>query len=261
MFNRASGESPVRLLLAYYLRFFDHIMLIFDGTWAKRPRYVPDYVKFYGCDSRLGVLQQKCLRICLDQGEPDVDGYLYLADDNFANLTYMNSLPRSEPWFLELTTNKYSDSKSFTKDRWIHWHHQYGYTPFKKIVDNLPQEWKNVLIKNIGFPDRIHGHAIADLIYLPKSARQTMMNVISYIVKTADLHCEIAVPLAIDITAPQRQVAFPLTGLANRRNIQEFLKTVNKHLPFLHPMKLSLKPMADLWCQLMGEQMKNFSVS
>ncbi len=55
MFNHASGESPVRLMLAYYLRFFDHIMLIFDGKWEERPPYIPDYVKFYGCDSIFGV--------------------------------------------------------------------------------------------------------------------------------------------------------------------------------------------------------------
>ncbi len=261
MFNHASVESHVRLLLAYYLRFFDHIMLIFDGKWEERPPYVPDYVKFFGCDSKFGVQQQECLRICLDQGEPGVDGYMYLADDNFADLTYMNSLPRSEVWFLEVTINSYSHSKSFTKDKWTHWHSRIGYKPFKKIINNLPQEWKQVLIDNIGFPDRIHGHTIADLIYLPKSVRQTMMDVISYIVKTAELHSEIAVPLAVDIAAPRRQVVFPLTGFispTNKHKLKKFHETISKHPPFLHPLKPSIKPLADLWCQLMAEQMNNF---
>ncbi len=202
--------------------------------------------------------------MCLDQGEPDVDGYMYLADDNFADLTYMNSLPKSEAWFLELNTNNYSDSKSFTKDKWVHWHRHYGYAPFKQIVDNLPQVWKKVLIDNVGFPDRIHGHTISDLIYLPKSVRQIMMDVISYIVRTADLHCEIAIPLAVDIVAPRRQVEFPLTGFmlpSEKHKLEKFYEAINKHSPFLHPLKLSVKPSADLWCQLMAEQMKNFIVS
>ncbi len=182
---------------------------------------------------------------------------MYLADDNFADLTYMNSLPRSEVWFLEVTINSYSHSKSFTKTN--------GFTgiaavdiPFKKIIDNLPQEWKQVLINNIGFPDRIHGHTIADLIYLPKSVRQTMMDVISYIVKTAELH---SVPLAVNIAAPRRQVVFPLTGfisLTNKHKLKKFHEAISKHPPFLHPLKPSIKPLADLWCQLMAEQMNNF---
>ena len=251
MYNHVPGEYFVRELMAYYLRFFDEIMLLFDGEWPEKPSFIPEYVNFSECRSSHGYFQHKCLHTCLTNGARNVEGYLFVADDIFVNLSRMSTLPRSKLWFVDMDVYNYTNKAAFTHWRWP----QY----FKKtqlVVDNLPPEWKEVLVKFVGFPKRFHGSSLSDIIYVPQPMASHMVEVLSYIIKTTDLFCEIAIPLAVDIVDPQyvHMVRGYVTA-QNRKNRTLITSTAAK-APFVHPLKLAIRPTADIWRDFMAKQLK-----
>ena len=251
MYNHVPGEYYVRELMAYYLRFFDNIMLLFDGEWPEKPSFIPEYVNFSECISRHGAVQHKCLRTCLTSGARNVEGYLFVADDIFVNLSRMSTLPRSKLWFVGMGVYDYTNQSAFTHWRWPNY--------FKKtqlVVDNLPPEWKEVLVKFVGFPKRFHGNSFGDILYVPQPMASHMVEVLSYIINTTDLFCEIAIPLAVDIVDPQyvhMDSGYLMSG--NRKNRIVITSTAAK-APFVHPLKLAIRPTADIWRDLMAKQLK-----
>ena len=116
------------------------------------------------------------------------------------------------------------------------------------------------MVKYVGFPGHLHAQANADIVYIPYSLTRNMMDVLTFISKTATLISEVALPLALDIVAPTDQVYFVdgyIWGL-QRINMM-FIKERAGEAHFIHPLKLSMVPQAYLWKTLMDEQLKNFS--
>ena len=104
------------------LRFFDNIMLLFDGKWPEKPSFIPEYDNFSECQSSHGLFQQKCLRTCVANGgrKRNVEGYLFVADDIFVNLSRMSTLPRSKLWFVDMkSVYDYTNKDAFTG--WVWW--------------------------------------------------------------------------------------------------------------------------------------------
>ena len=120
--NMSPNKQVINLMLSYYSYFFNHIMLLFDGEWSEKPDYLPKNIKFSGCKSTNGWYQHYCLRICLNEtwnedGEPE--GYLYIADDMFVNLTKMSLLPLSKVWCIRTTNINYT-ARASLGNSW-HW--------------------------------------------------------------------------------------------------------------------------------------------
>ena len=116
MFNSVHHSKTVGLLLSYYLQFFDHITLLFNGEGTlKKPRYAPETVQAFGCDSYYGWYQHKCLSICLSHADVHVKGFLYIADDMFINIAKMGELDPSRLWYLIPKQFNYSKLMAMNK--------------------------------------------------------------------------------------------------------------------------------------------------
>ena len=109
LFRMDPNETAINVMLSYYNRFFNHIMIIFDGKW-KKPNYLPENVTFSGCNSGAGWFEHECLRICLNEKWQDLqpEGYLFIADDIFINLLMMSSLPLSQTWYVHTVGINYT---------------------------------------------------------------------------------------------------------------------------------------------------------
>ena len=252
MYNYVPGEYYVRELMAYYLRFFDNIMLLFDGKWPEKPSFIPEYVNFSECRSRHGHFQHVCLRTCLANGGRNVEGYLFIADDIFVNLSLMSTLPQSKLWFVDMKwVYDYTNKAAFTGWRWP----QY-FNKTQLVVNNLLTKWKDVLVKFAGFPKQFHGHSLSDIIYVPQPLASRMFEVLSYIINTTDLFCEIAIPLAVDTVDPQYvHMVWGYVQERNRTN-RELITSTAAKAHFVHPLKLAIRPTADIWRDLMAKQLK-----
>ena len=252
MYNYVPGEYYVRELMAYYLRFFDNIMLLFDGKWPEKPSFIPEYVNFSECRSDRGQFQHVCLRTCLTNGGRNVEGYLFVADDVFVNLSRMSTLPRSKLWYFDMKwVYDYTNKDAFTG--WVWWPQFSKKT--RLVVDNLPAEWKEVLVKYTGFPKQFHGHSLSDILYVPQPLALHMVEVLSYIINTTNLFCEIAIPLAVDIVEPQYvHMVWGYMQERNRTNRALITSTAAK-AHFVHPLKLGVRPTADIWRDFMAMQL------
>ena len=257
------NPNSINLLLAYYLPFFNHITLIFDGKWDKKPDYLPEYVKFFGCQSHIGWYMQKCMNLCLSQPSDSIKGYLFVADDMFVNLNKMKNLDLTKLWYIEPIVYKYSDL--LTKDGrtlrswWWWWGKPYhNERPLKAIVDSLSEEWKQKLVENAGFPDKFQIRCLSDLIYVPRSLAPSLTKVMTHVIHTADLFFEVAVPLSVGVVVhPSERVVLTNTYLwgPNRNANRIKQESAKKH--FVHPVKLSKNVQAKLWRSLMEAQVKN----
>ena len=249
--NISPKKEVIDLLLSYYSIFFNHVMLLFDGDWYEKPSYIPENVAFSGCRSHNGWFQQHCLSICLNETWENGDkpeGYLYIADDMFINLTKMSMLPLSKVWYLNMRTINYTARASLKK-----WHWKEVMKPLETVVNNLPAKWKQVLVKYVGFPNHMHASGTADLVYVPHSLAENMTDVLNYVIKTASLMSEVAFPLAIDIIAPTDQAHFIQGYLWAAERTLENIKKTAKTAHFVHPLKLSSKNHIDLWKSFMEE--------
>ena len=253
MYNYVPGEYYVRELMAYYLQFFDNIMLLFDGEWPEKPSFIPEYVNFSECRSDRGHFQHVCLRTCLTNGGRKVEGYLYIADDIFVNLSRMSTLQRSKLWFVDMKwVYDYTNKDAFTG--WKRWPQFFDET--RLVVDNLPPEWKEVLVNFTGFPKQFHGHSLSDIIYVPQPLASHMVEVLSYIINTTNLFHEIAIPLAVDIVDPQFVHMVWGYVQAGKRNDRALITSTAAKAHFIHPLKLAVRPTADIWRDFMAMQLK-----
>ena len=263
MFNWGAAEHTIKMLLAYYMRFFNSILLIRDDKWPNTEYLVdfPNAVNAISVDTKNGWYQQKALLKCLQSGNKNTTSYLFIPDDMFINITMMSTLPTSNIWLNEPRVFNFNDLNTFAKDPWHWWKHPRG-THFQKkfisIVNALPLELKQSLSQNVGFPNRMHSHSIVDSVHIPQVFSGNLSNVLLYLIGKGNLFCEILIPLALDITAgPQNHSYFMECNLwsgdrTNLRSIRQCFET--KH--FIHPLKLSTGFGSDIWCMLMNEQMK-----
>ena len=257
MFNLANmspKKQVMNLLLSYYGFFFSHIMLLFDGDWSEKPNYIPKNIAFSGCKSGRGWFQQHCLLICLSQTWDNGDkpeGYLYIADDMFVNLTKMGSLPLSHMWYSHPDQMNYTARASLRKT----WHWGWAMNPLEAVINNLPAKWKHVLEKDVGFPDRLRPQGSADIVYVPHSLAENMTDFMNYVIRTANLISEVAFPLAVDIVAPNKTTHFIDGFLWGGERNPAIIEKKAKITHFVHPVKLSSKVQADLWKSFM-EQVK-----
>ena len=264
MFNWGPTNHTIRKLLAYYMRFFSSIVLLFDEWPGEAIKGIPSAVIAIPVYTRHGWYQQRALLKCLESGNSNVTSYLYIPDDMFINITMLSTLPTSKAWLIEPRVFNFNDLAAFNGDYWYWWHNSGTnfLERFVEIVNDLPHEWKQMLSQNVGFPNRIHGNAVVDVLHIPHAIVSNLSTVLVYLMNRRELFCEILVPLALDIAGPQDHVYFKDGNLwnADRCNVNliaEFART--KH--FVHSLKLSSRFGSDIWCTLMSEQIERNSVS
>ena len=252
LFKMSPNKQAINLLVSYYSLFFNHIMLLFEGDWSEKPNYIPQNITFSGCKSNNGLFQQHCLLICLNETWDNGDkpeGYLYIADDMFVNLTKMSLLPVSHVWYINPDQMNYTARASVRNT----WKWGQAMKPLETVVNNLPEKWKHVLVESVGFPDCIHASGLADIVYVPHLLARNMTDFMNYVIRKAKLISEVAFPLAVDIVAPNKTTHF-IDGILwnGQRNLAMIEKSA-RTTHFVHPVKLSSKAQADLWKSLMEE--------
>ena len=256
------NQTVIELLIAFYHPFFSHLTFLFDGDPAetKRPKYLPSYVDVFGCDSHVGLYQHRCIQTCIQQGTNETKGFLYIADDMFINVSKMAELPTSKVWFTGSTVRKYSDIIDIvrnTKPPYWWWGPPTNSAANLEIeINNLPQEWKDQLIKTAGFPDKFKTMATSDIIYVPRTIATKLELVLSHIINTAKLFCEVATNLAVNIVAPELVLFEYGYVWGDDRSIEGINRTAQK-AHFVHPIKLGgVKEHLDLWIQYMKKQLE-----
>ena len=259
MFNWGSTEYRTRLLLSYYMRFFDAITLFVEGEHVNHT-YIPSHIQVFHVKTRNGILQQISLELCINQVVPNTVSHLYISDDMFINITKMSGLYLSKIWFIPLSVHTFGDDSTF-HDGWNWWGYSFNghstqYERFVMIVKRLPQDLKQVLIDKVGFPNRIHGHAVADIVHIPNHYASDVTRVLKHVNSVTDLFCEIAVPLAVDIAQPigrEEMEDGNLWGWQRTQSplVQSFVDTRY----YMHAMKLSTRYGADIWCKSMNNQL------
>ena len=140
-----------------------------------------------------------------------VEGFLYIADDMFINITKMAQLDRTKLWTSSMHTYNYYElmKKSKAELHKIWW--WFGFPRYvedylHKTIKSLPEEWMEALKTNAGFYEAI---CTSDIYYISASIAPRMITVISFIVNTTDLFSEVASPLAVGIiTHPSQREIF-----------------------------------------------------
>lgn len=259
--NMEPDEQAINLLLAYYLPFFNHITVLFDGVWKEKPTFVPDYVNFIGCESHLGWYQHRCVRKCLIEASSRDTGSLYIADDMFINLSKMANLSSSNLWYIKRNRANFTallqEDKQEIHEHWT-WFGPPHYNEMKlrAVINGLPQEWRKRLVKNAGYPENYLVGANFDIIYVPLSIASELEAILTHIIHQANLFCEVAGPLSVGITRPKKEVVEMNRGFlwAKGRTIAN-MRALAGTAHFIHPVKLRKKEHADLWRELMETQL------
>ena len=114
----------------------------------------------------------------------------------------MSLLPLSKVWYIGAANINYTARASLGNS----WHWGRALKPLETVVKNLPAKWKQVLVKYAGFPNGLPARAISDIIYIPHWLAGNITDGINYVVKTAHLIHEVALPLVVNIVAPTDQV-------------------------------------------------------
>ena len=258
------SEDITKVLASYYFPFFKDITFFFDGAkWeSQRPDYLPEFVNLISCDSHVGWYQHKCLRLCLQQGTEETKGHLYIADDMFINLTMMADLPTTTMvWYVGMAQDSYSQILNPGRKGWAWW--WWGpptnnHKRLENVIKILPSEWMNQLKRTAGFPDHFKVRTLADIIYVPKALGPNLTTVIDFVINSKTyLFCEVAVPLAVNIAAPNQVINLKTSFLwGNNRNVPNIEKAA-KTVHVVHPVKLGVEPQRNLWIQLMENQLYN----
>ena len=266
MFNLKKMDpniTTINLLLRYYLQFFKHILIIFDGKWLKKPNFIPHNVEFSGCDSKNGWYQHVCLNKCLQQTKMsrDVSGYLFIPDDMFVNLTIMSSFSLSKLWYIKPTACNYTELITKHPADW-HWGPpNYFENVLESVIKRMPSEWKNSLNEYGWSNDRLPVRGIFDIVYVPSSLTTKLKKVLTFIIETGDLFCEIAGPLAVEIVVRQSERVILKYGYlwGRKRSIADIVNTARK-ASFVHPIKLGIPAEGRLWQRLMEKQLFSLKI-
>ena len=117
MFNIYIDSKNIGLLLSYYLHFFNHITVISGTESITKPYFAPDSVQVFYCDSYNGWYKHRCLRICLENpANESVEGFLFIADDMFVNITKMSQLDRTKLWIIPMVILNYTHLLDMSND-------------------------------------------------------------------------------------------------------------------------------------------------
>ena len=258
MFNFGSTEYRTRLLLSYYMRFFDNITLFLDQERVP-DMYIPAHIQVFQVKTGNGFFQQRCIELCINQTARNIVSHLYIADDMFINIAKMSQLSLSNIWFIPITALPFGNGLKIND--WYWWSYYHGgltqYDRFVALINGLPQEWKQALIDAVGFPNQIHGSAPSDIVHVPNAYAFQMAKALNYIDSVTELFCEIAVPLAVDIAQPIGREEMEGTYLWGRdRTDPDFVQNVIETGLYLHPLKTSSKFGANMWCRSMNNQLR-----
>ena len=253
------SKAVIETQVSYYFPFFKNITLIFNGDNWSRPDYVPEFVDVISCDSHLGWYQHKCIRSCIQRGSKETEGFLYIADDMFINLTKMAELPTTKLWtVVESAVCSYSMIQTPGRKgcNWPWWGRPtYGAKNLDIVIKSLPAKWKEQLVETAGFPDHFIARSVSDIIYIPQALVTNMTHVLDHIINTTELFCEIATNLAVDIVAPDR-TTFVYGYLWDDRSVAA-IKKMATTAHFVHPIKLGIREQRDIWIQYMDKQLSN----
>ena len=262
MFNTVFDDRTIGILLSYYLHFFNHITLISGTEIVTKPHFVPDSVQVLNCDSYYGWYQQKCLRSCMENPASDsVEGFLYIADDMFINITKMGQLNRNKLWTISIEIYNYTylmqaSRAELHRKWWWFGFPKYMEYYFQKTIENLPKEWVEALKINAGFPDRYEMVSTSDIYYIPASIAPNMIEVITFIVNTTNLFSEVATPLVVGIvTHPSVREVFSYGYLWGINRTLHKKVAIAEMAHFIHPLKLSRIEDFQLWTRLMNTQL------
>ena len=154
-------------------------------------------------------------------------------------------------WFIGATDINYTAKASLGNS----WHWGRALRPLETIVKNLPAKWKRVLVKYAGFPNRFPARAASDIVYIPHWLAGNITDGINYVIKTACLIYEVALPLVVNIVAPTDQVHFKHGYLWGGDRNMGMIKKTARSAHFVHPIKLSSRRQVGLWKSFM-EQVK-----
>ena len=250
--NMSPSKRAIDILSGYYYPFFSNITFILNDV-TEIPHFMPDYIDSIACSGQNGWYQHKCLIMCMQRGSPDTKGFLYIADDMFVNFTKMSQLPTTKLWFVPLQGSTKAHPAS---DKWVWWGPPNNFAQKLKIVVKiLPTEWKNQLKAIDNFPQNFQVHAISDIVYVPTSLVSNMTAVLSHIINTTDLFCEVAIPLAVSLVAPERVTL--MDGFMGEVRSIALAKSMANTKHFIHSLKLSKKEYAELWIEYMEKQLYN----
>jgi hypothetical protein len=84
-----ANETTLNLLSSYCSRFFA------NGT---RPYSLPQWINYITCDQDNGWMEQRCLALHM-KTMPDAEGWLFIADDVWLNLTRLVDLSEDRIWY------------------------------------------------------------------------------------------------------------------------------------------------------------------
>ena len=259
--NRLKPEKEVTDVLAsYYYPFFRDITFIFDGANWTKPDFSPKFVDFIGCDSHVGWYQQKCIRLCMQQGTEETEGYLYIADDMFINLTKMADLPTTKVWSTTMERLNYAwilnpGPKGWG---WPWWGQPYNNArKLQQIINILPSEWLKQMKETAGFPDHFSIVATSDIIYIPRTVISNLTTVIDFIVNSVELFSEVATCLAVNIAAPNNIIFFEAGYLWYKERTPAKIEEKARTAHFVHPIKLATNESRKLWIKYMENQLYN----
>ena len=260
MFNWGTTEYTLRILLAYYLRFFSSIVLLYDGEWPNGSAvYIPEGVMSIQVDTKHGWYQQRALYECLKIGQRSNFSTLYISDDMFVNISMLGSKSLSKVWY---TKGKYIDFRNEAEvfsDDWWWWKltDSNFYGKLQKVISSLPEKWMERW-KISGYPEKVCVHSIADTIYVPLTFSNDMLEILQHIMGVEpELFCEIVYPLLIGITVPEHHKEPFLDGNLwneDRTNV-EMIMNYSITQNFIHSLKLRDKFGRDLWRSYMDQVM------
>ena len=266
MFNWGTTDYVLRILLAYYLRFFDSIVLLYDGEWPNwTPEYIPEGVRSIQVDTYHGWFQQRALFECLKLGQRSNLSTLYIPDDMFINISMLSQYSSSKVWYRKGWYFDFRIEGEIFRDHWWWWT-ELGSNVYDKllsVISSLPDKWMKQW-KEFGYPQKVCAHSVADTIYVPRAFSNDMLELLQHIMSVQpELFSEIVYPLLIDITVPESHREPYSDGnlwLEERYNLNLIMRYARtRH--YVHSLKLSELFGRDLWCMMMNEQLKRNMIS
>lgn len=250
--ENAVKEETMRLLHRVYSNFFSKIS--YSGPIPK-PDFLGNDTQYIHCtNAQNGEFQHHCLLAHL-QTYPDADGYLYVADDAFIDLSRLSKLPRDKVWYLHGTDMDIRKPRTFDVKIWPIWPLPEGYHALKHYVENLPEAWKERLQAVNGDKNIVRTIELADVIYIPEQLRSKYASAIRYFSGEPQVNHEVITAVIRDLVVGNDYVPLiPACLWAEQNNFEEQSRCgVSGDFDFVHPLKLSDPKVADLWSSLMDD--------
>ena len=261
MFNWGTTDYVLRILLAYYLRFFDSIVLLYDGEWPNwTPENFPEGVRSIQVDTYHGWFQQRALFECLKIGQKSNLSTLYIPDDMFMNISMLSRYSLSKVWYRKGTYVDFRNEGEVFFEYWWWWTGTGSdfYGKLREVIASLPEKWMKQW-KEFGYPQKVCAHSVADTIYVPLAFSNDMLELLQHIMSVQpELFSEIAYPLLIDITVPEshREPYSDGNLWLNERYDLEKIMEFSSTRDYIHSLKLRETFGRDLWCRFMNQMLK-----